>query len=63
MMQNYTHSQVKEILQASVGFLKKWKYVFLENGIAGCKLKHKGSKSYLTPVQHQTVIERLKQKN
>jgi transposase len=44
VMQNYTHSQVGDILQVSVGFVNKWKYAFLEDGIAGLKLKHKGSR-------------------
>ena len=63
VMQNYTHSQVRDILQVSVGFVNKWKYAFLEEGVAGLKLKHQGSKRYLTPEQHQTVIDWLKQKN
>lgn len=63
VMQNYTHCQVGEILQVSVGFVNKWKYTFLEDGVTGLKLKHKGSKGYLTVVQHKTVIDWLKQKN
>ena len=62
VMQNYTHSQVGDILQVSVGFVNKWKYVFLESGVPGLKLKHLGSKSYFTPEQRQTVINWLKQK-
>ncbi len=62
VMQNYTHSQVGDILQVSVGFVNKWKYAFVEDGIAGLKLKHKGSKGYLTPVERETVIDWLKQK-
>ncbi len=63
VMQNYTHGQVGDILQVSVGFVNKWKYAFLEDGITGLKLKYKGSKGYLTAVQHTTVIDWLKQKN
>src|SRR4028118_357157 len=62
VMQNYTHSQVGDILQVSVGFVNKWKYVFLESGVRGLKLKYLGSKSYLTPEQRQTVIQWLKNK-
>lgn len=47
----------------SVGFVNKWKYVFFEHGITGLKLKYKGSKGYFTPVQHQILIDWLKQKN
>ena len=62
VMQNYTYSQVGNILQVSVGFVSKWKYAFLGDGTAGLKLKHKGSKGYLTLEQHATVIDWLKQK-
>ena len=62
VMQNYTHSQVGDILQVSVGFVNKWKHVFSESGVPGLKLKHLGSKSYLTLLQRQTVIDWLKQK-
>lgn len=63
VMQNYTHSQIGEILHVSVGFVNKWKYTFFEQGIAGLTLKHQGSRGYLTSVQRQTVIDWLKQKN
>ena len=62
VMQNYTHSQVGDILQVSGGFVNKWKYVFLESGVRGLKLKYLGSKSYFTPEQRQTVIQWLKNK-
>jgi putative transposase len=63
VIQNYTHSQIGEILRVSVGFVNKWKYIFLEQGIAGLRLKHQGSRGYLTSVQRQTVIDWLKEKN
>lgn len=63
VMQNYTHSRIGEILRVSVGFVNKWKYVFIEQGIAGLTLKHQGSRGYLTNQQRQAVIDWLKQKN
>ncbi len=63
VMQNYTHSQVKDILQVSVGFVSKWKHAFLEDGVPGLRLKYLGSKGYLKPGQHQLVIDWLNQKN
>ena len=63
VMQNYTHSQVGDILQVSVGFVSKWKHRFLENGVSGLKLKHLGSKSYLTLRQRHLAIDWLKNKN
>ena len=63
VMQNYTHSRIGEILCVSLGFVNKWKYVFIEQGIAGLTLKHQGSRGYLTSQQRQAVIDWLKQKN
>lgn len=63
IMQNYTHSRIGEILRVSLGFVNKWKYVFIEQGIAGLTLKHQGSRGYLTSQQRQAVIDWLKQKN
>lgn len=63
VMQNYNHSVIGSILGVSVGFVNKWKYIFAEQGVAGLRLKYKGSKSYLDPVQKQIVINWLKQKS
>ena len=63
VMQNYTHSRIGEILRVSLGFVNKWKYVFIEQGVAGLTLKHQGSRGYLTSQQRQVVIDWLKQKN
>ena len=63
VMQNYRHSRIGEILRVSLGFVNKWKYVFIEQGIAGLTLKHQGSRGYLTSQQRQAVIDWLKQKN
>lgn len=63
VMQNYNHSVIGSILGVFVGFVNKWKYIFAEQGVAGLRLKYKGSKSYLDSVQRQIVINWLKQKN
>jgi putative transposase len=62
VMQGYTHSRIGEILHVSLGFVNKWKYVFIEQGVAGLTLKHQGSRGYLTSQQRQAVIDWLKQK-
>lgn len=56
VMQNYNHSTIGNILGVSVGFVNKWKYIFVEQGVAGLRLKYKGSKSYLDSIQRQIVI-------
>ncbi|MGI2909504.1 IS630 family transposase [Tolypothrix sp. VBCCA 56010] len=63
VMQNYIYSDIGKILGVSVGFVNKWKYIFVEQGITGLLLKHKGSKGYLNCVQRSCVIEWLKHKN
>lgn len=63
VMQNYTHATIGEILRVSVGFVNKWKYIFVEQGVAGLRLKHQGSRGYVDDVQRQTIISWLKQKN
>jgi transposase len=63
VMQNYTHSQIGKILRVSVGFVNKWKYIFSEQGIAGLRLKHQGSRGYLNCVQRLMVIDWLREKN
>lgn len=45
------------------GFISKWKYTYVEQGVEGLKLKYKGSRSYLNDAQTQAVISWLKQKN
>lgn len=63
VMQNYTHSQIREILRVSVGFVNKWKHIFTQQGIGGLRLKHQGSRGYLNCTQRQAVKDWLKQKN
>lgn len=63
VIENYTHSQIAEILQVSNGFVNKWKFIFMEQGVAGLRLKYQGSRGYLDSQQRKTVIEWLKQKN
>lgn len=63
VMQKYKHATIGNILGVSVGFVNKWKYLFAEQGIAGLKLRYKGSKSYLDSAQKQMIVSWLKQKN
>ena len=63
VMQNYNHSKIRNILGVSVSFISKWKYIFVEQGITGLRLRYKGSKSYLDSAQKQIVLSWLQQKN
>ena len=63
LMQNYSHSAIGSILGVSVSFISKWKYIFVEQGVTGLRLRYIGSKSYLNLAQKQIVLSWLKQKN
>lgn len=63
VMQNYKHSTIGKILGVSVGFVNKWKYIFVEQGVRGLRLKYKGSKSYLDSEQKRNILTWLQQKN
>ena len=63
VMRNYKHLTIGKILGVSVGFVNKWKYIFVEQGISGLRLRYKGSKSYLALGQKQIVLNWLQQKN
>lgn len=63
VMQNYNYLTIANILEVSVSFISKWKYIFVEQGVAGLRLRYLGSKSYLDLAQRQIVLNWLKQKN
>lgn len=63
VMQNYKHSTIGNILGVSVGFVNKWKYIFLSQGMTGLRLRYKGSRSYLYSGQRQIILSWLQQKN
>lgn len=63
VMQNYKYSTIAQILGVSVSFISKWKYIFVEQGIAGLRLRYKGSKSYLDAAQIKIVVNWLQSKN
>ena len=63
VMQNYNYLTIANILGVSVSFISKWKYVFLEQGVTGLRLRYLGSKSYIDLAQRQIVLNWLKQKN
>jgi len=56
-LQGYTHRQIIAILQITSGFISKWKKKYLEHGIEGLKLQHKGAKGYLGRQARAEVIK------
>ena len=59
--QNYY--QIRDTLGVSLGFISKYLQKFETEGIEGLKLKHRGSRGYLTVEQKQALLNWLKQKN
>lgn len=58
-LQGYTHQQIITTVQITSGFISKWKKKYLEQGIEGLKLQHKGSKGYLGGQARDEVIKWL----
>lgn len=63
VMQNYNYLTIGNILGVSVSFISKWKYIFVEQGVTGLRLRYQGSKSYLDLGQREIILSWLQQKN
>lgn len=61
--QKYGYSEIRDVLQVSVGFISKYKQLFEEQGIVGLTLKYQGSTGYLSASARLAVIEWLQKKN
>lgn len=61
--QKYGYSEIRDVLQVSVGFISKYKQLFEEQGIVGLTLKYQGSTGYLRANARLAVIEWLQKKN
>lgn len=62
-LQGYRHQEITSILQVSSGFISKWKQEFVLSGIKGLKLKHQGSRGYLSQLEKEQVLKWLENKN
>jgi len=63
VIENYSYSQIQQILNVSRGFISKWNSSFRSEGVANLKLGYKGAISYLNSDQKQEVVSWLKTKN
>lgn len=61
--QDQSYYQIRDTLGVSLSFISKYLQKFEREGVEGLKLKHKGSKGYLTVEQKQAVLNWLKHKN
>ncbi len=55
----YTHQQIADVLGISIGFVSKWKQIFLAEGAESLRLGYQGFKPYLDEVQKQQVLDWL----
>jgi transposase len=62
-LRGYKQREISKILQVSSGFISKWKQEFILHGIEGLKLKHQGSKGYLSELEKRQVLDWLENKN
>ena len=63
VQQNYSYYQIRDSLGVSVGFISNCQQKFDTDGIEGLKLKHKGSRGYLSIKEKLAVLNWLHQKN
>jgi len=54
-------SEIQKILNVSATFISQCKMKFIVNGVEGLKLKHQGSKAYLSQAQRLEIINYLYQ--
>jgi putative transposase len=62
-IEGYKHREIIKILRVSSGFISKWKQEYLLQKAEGLKLKHQGSKGYLSEKEKQQVLLWLEKKN
>lgn len=61
--QGYLYEEIQRILNVSLGSITGWKQAYLEHGIDGLRLNHKGRKSYLSTKQRVEVLSWLQTKD
>jgi putative transposase len=60
-IKGYRYEAICDILNVQPSFVSEWKQAYLEHGVDGLLLKYKGSNSFLSIEEHQSVIEWLQQ--
>lgn len=61
--ENYSYSQIQQILNVSIGFISKWNNVFFSQGLEGLKLGYRGDTGYLTFEQKAEITTWSKTKD
>jgi putative transposase len=63
MLHGYLYAAICEMLDVTPGFISHARKAYETQGTAGLMLKYQGTKPYLSPEQHQLVIDWLKQQD
>ena len=63
VIENYSYSQIQQILNVSRGFISKWNSVFESQGVANLKLGYKGATCYLKSDQKLELVNWLRTKS
>lgn len=58
-----SRKKVAELLNMGPDYVTKWYSIYKKEGVAGLKVKHKGSKGYLNSSQREEVVAWLKKQN
>ena len=51
-----SRAEIAEVLAVSESFLDKWRRVYRRDGVAGLRLRYRGSSGYLAPVDKRAVL-------
>jgi putative transposase len=60
-LKGYLYEAICDILNVQPSFVSEWKKIYLEHGVEGLLLKYKGSSSFLSTEERQSVIEWLQE--
>jgi len=56
------HREIQAILGVESSYISRWEKRYREEGLAGIRLRYKGSSGYLSKSQREAVIDWIKQK-
>lgn len=60
---NKTYREIMGLLTVSIGFIHKWVHIYNLEGTRGLRLRHQGSKGYLSPAETAEVVRWLQEKS
>ena len=61
-IQGHKHREIQPVLGVHSSYISRWESCYREQGVAGLRLKYRGSLGYLSSRQRRAVVEWIKQK-